>query len=88
MEEKAALMKKLGGKQLTLQLLVHWQNCRLRWRRKNSTAADGFELVYTYDGRQEEEGEDLYLLTQQSRRASALKITHPASSWKISSWTW
>ncbi|MCS2608321.1 ABC transporter ATP-binding protein [Halomonas dongshanensis] len=56
-EEKHALMKKLGSKQLTLQLhrpLAAIPNALGAY--DLTLAAEGSELVYTYDGRQVPEG--------------------------------
>jgi ABC-type multidrug transport system ATPase subunit len=48
-EEKAELMRKLGKKQLTLQLQSRWRRCRRSGGLQLELAKDGNELVYTYD---------------------------------------
>ncbi|TVU91640.1 ABC transporter ATP-binding protein [Vreelandella titanicae] len=74
-EEKAALMSKLGSKQLTLNLhspltempatLQHFEL---------SLAAEGYELIYTYDGSQEEDGHAISeLLTVLEREGITFK---------------
>lgn len=74
-EEKAALMSKLGSKQLTLNLhsplielpatLHHFEL---------SLAAEGNELIYTYDGSQEEDGQAISeLLTALAREGITFK---------------
>tara|TARA_R110000824_G_scaffold400686_1_gene608860 strand:- start:32535 stop:33470 length:936 start_codon:yes stop_codon:yes gene_type:complete len=56
-EEKAALMSKLGSKQLTLNLHSPLTEIPANLQRfELSLAAEGFELIYTYDGSQEEDG--------------------------------
>ncbi|WNL41812.1 ABC transporter ATP-binding protein [Halomonas sp. PAMB 3264] len=56
-EEKAALMKKLGSKQLTLELHTPLEALPPRLQVDTLTlSGDGRSLVYTYDGHQEEEG--------------------------------
>ena len=46
-----------------------------------SLAADGFELVYTYDGRQEEEGRGIStLLTQLEQAGISFKDLHTRQS--------
>jgi ABC-2 type transport system ATP-binding protein len=81
-EEKAALMKKLGSKQLTLQL--HSPLAELPpalAQEELSLTADGFELVYTYDGRQEEEGRGIStLLTQLEQAGISFKDLHTRQS--------
>ena len=81
-EEKAALMKKLGSKQLTLQL--HSPLAELPpalAQEALSLAADGYELVYTYDGRQEEEGRGIStLLTQLEQAGISFKDLHTRQS--------
>jgi|TARA_R100001369_G_scaffold92419_1_gene137360 ABC-2 type transport system ATP-binding protein len=74
-EEKAALMSKLGSKQLTLNLHsplteipAHLQRFEL------SLAAEGYELIYTYDGSQEEDGHAISeLLTALEREGVTFK---------------
>ena len=56
-EEKAALMSKLGSKQLILNLHSPLTEIPANLQRfELSLAAEGFELIYTYDGSQEEDG--------------------------------
>ena len=56
-EEKAALMSKLGSKQLTLNLHSPLTDMPAALQRfELSLAAEGYELIYTYDGSQEEDG--------------------------------
>ncbi|MFG6665839.1 ABC transporter ATP-binding protein [Halomonas sp. HNIBRBA4712] len=56
-EEKAALMKKLGSKQLTLELHTPLEALPARLAVDTLTLSeDGRSLVYTYDGHQEEQG--------------------------------
>ena len=56
-EEKAALMSKLGSKQLTLNLHSPLTEIPANLQRfELSLAAEGFVLIYTYDGSQEEDG--------------------------------
>ena len=56
-EEKAALMSKLGSKQLTLNLHSPLTEVPAALQRfELSTAAEGYELIYTYDGSKEEDG--------------------------------
>ncbi len=56
-EEKAALMSKLGSKQLTLNLHSPLTEIPANLQRfELSLAAEGYELIYTYDGSQEEDG--------------------------------
>ena len=56
-EEKAELMRKLGKKQLTLDLREPIGACRPSWPSYGLTsAADGTELIYTYDTKGERTG--------------------------------
>ncbi|MCP1315198.1 MULTISPECIES: ABC transporter ATP-binding protein [unclassified Halomonas] len=56
-EEKTALMKKLGSKQLTLELHTPLLMLPARLQVDTLTLSDdGRSLVYTYDGHQEEQG--------------------------------
>ena len=57
-EDKAELMRKLGKKQLTLQLQGTLDaRARRRWRAYHLELADGGrELIYTYDARSERTG--------------------------------
>ncbi|MBE0465333.1 MAG: ABC transporter ATP-binding protein [Halomonadaceae bacterium] len=62
-EEKAALMQKLGSKQLTLQLQTPLRELPNTLQQDAlSLTANGYELVYTYDGRQDEEGHGISTL--------------------------
>lgn len=81
-EEKAALMKKLGSKQLTLQLHTPLSALPASLDQDElSLAADGYELVYTYDGRQEEDGRGISaLLTQLERAGIGFKDLHTRQS--------
>jgi ABC-2 type transport system ATP-binding protein len=56
-EEKAELMRKLGKKQLTLELQVRLPAIPETLRKHNLTLADsGTELIYTYDTQGERTG--------------------------------
>ncbi|RUR35246.1 ABC transporter ATP-binding protein [Vreelandella populi] len=81
-EEKAALMQKLGSKQLTLQLqspLTQLPNALQH--EALSLTANGHELVYTYDGRQEEEGHGIpALLATLEREGITFKDLHTRQS--------
>ncbi|MED5459021.1 MAG: multidrug ABC transporter ATP-binding protein, partial [Pseudomonadota bacterium] len=79
---KAALMKKLGSKQLTLHLHTPLQALPEALANEAlSLAADGHELVYTYDGRQEEEGRGIStLLTQLEQAGISFKDLHTRQS--------
>lgn len=56
-EEKAALMSKLGSKQLILNLHTPLADIPAQLSHfELSLAAEGYELIYTYDGSQEEDG--------------------------------
>ncbi len=74
-EEKAALMSKLGSKQLTLNLhspLIGMPDALQRF--ELSLAAEGYELIYTYDGSQEEDGHAISeLLTALEREGVTFK---------------
>ena len=73
-EDKAELMRKLGKKQLTLQLQAPL-DARARRRSRptgSSSSPDGSELVYTYDTQGERTG--IAALLQRPRRGR-----HPAS---------
>lgn len=74
-EEKAALMSKLGSKQLTLNLhspLTEMPTTLQRF--ELSLAAEGHELIYTYDGSQEEDGHAISeLLTALEREGVTFK---------------
>lgn len=62
-EEKAALMKKLGSKQLTLQLHNPLNELPTALQHESlSLTAEGYELVYTYDDHQAEDGYGLSTL--------------------------
>jgi hypothetical protein len=90
-EDKDVLMRKLGKKQLTLQ------SCRARWRpsppssptTRYGLAADGHELVYTFDAQAEETG-IAGLLRRPGRRRRRLQgpAHQPDPRWKRSSSAW
>ncbi|MBP5980033.1 MAG: ABC transporter ATP-binding protein [Halomonas sp.] len=81
-EEKAALMQKLGSKQLTLHLqkpLIELPDTLQR--EALSLTANGYELVYTYDGRQDEEGHGIStLLATLEREGITFKDLHTRQS--------
>ena len=74
-EEKAALMSKLGSKQLTLNLHSPLTEIPANLQRfELSLAAEGHELIYTYDGSQEEDGHAISeLLTALEREGVTFK---------------
>ncbi|WGI24910.1 ABC transporter ATP-binding protein [Halomonas alkaliantarctica] len=74
-EEKAALMSKLGSKQLTLNLHSPLIGVPANLQRfELSLAAEGYELIYTYDGSQEEDGHAISeLLTALEREGVTFK---------------
>ena len=74
-EEKAALMSKLGSKQLTLNLHSPLTEMPVTLQRfELSLAAEGYELIYTYDGSQEEDGHAISeLLTVLEREGITFK---------------
>ncbi|MGY0554841.1 ABC transporter ATP-binding protein [Vreelandella sp. 2A-K22] len=74
-EEKAALMSKLGSKQLTLNLHSPLTEIPANLQRfELSLAAEGYELIYTYDGSQEEDGHAISeLLTALEREGVTFK---------------
>ncbi|MGO2392854.1 MAG: ABC transporter ATP-binding protein [Halomonas sp.] len=74
-EEKAVLMSKLGSKQLTLNLQTPLTEVPAALQRfELSLAAEGHELIYTYDGRQEEDGHSMSeLLSALEREGVAFK---------------
>ena len=74
-EEKAVLMSKLGSKQLTLNLQTPLTEVPAALQRfELSLAAEGYELIYTYDGRQEEDGRGMSeLLSALEREGVAFK---------------
>lgn len=74
-EEKAALMSKLGSKQLTLNLHNPLTEMPANLKRfELSLAADGYELIYTYDGGQEEDSHAISeLLTALEREGVTFK---------------
>lgn len=81
-EEKAALMTKLGSKQLTLQLNSPLTRlpAALQHEALNLTA-EGHELVYTYDDHQEEEGRGISaLLALLEREGVGFKDLHTRQS--------
>src|SRR4030095_13976632 len=55
-EEKAELMRKLGKKQLTLQLQKKLDAVPARLAHQLTLSPDGFELTYTYDTQGERTG--------------------------------
>ncbi|RUR33037.1 ABC transporter ATP-binding protein [Vreelandella nanhaiensis] len=81
-EEKAALMQKLGSKQLTLQLQTPLTKLPGTLQHEAlSLAANGHELVYTYDGQQEEEGHGIpALLATLEREGITFKDLHTRQS--------
>ncbi|WP_106375267.1 ABC transporter ATP-binding protein [Vreelandella songnenensis] len=81
-EEKAALMQKLGSKQLTLQLQTPLDELPGALQVEAlSLAADGHELVYTYDGRQAEEGHGIpALLATLEREGITFQDLHTRQS--------
>ncbi|EHJ94905.1 ABC transporter ATP-binding protein [Vreelandella boliviensis] len=74
-EEKAALMSKLGSKQLTLNLHSPLTDMPANLQRfELSLAAEGYELIYTYDGSQDEDGHGISeLLTALEREEITFK---------------
>ncbi|MGO2242073.1 MAG: ABC transporter ATP-binding protein [Halomonas sp.] len=74
-EEKAVLMSKLGSKQLTLNLQTPLTEVPAALQRfELSLAVEGHELIYTYDGRQEEDGRGMSeLLSALEREGVAFK---------------
>ena len=74
-EEKAALMSKLGSKQLTLNLHSPLTEMPVTLQRfELRLAAEGYELIYTYDGSQEEDGHAISeLLTVLEREGITFK---------------
>ena len=74
-EEKAVLMSKLGSKQLPLNLQTPLTEVPAALQRfELSLAAEGHELIYTYDGRQEEDGRGMSeLLSALEREGVAFK---------------
>ncbi|MDQ7729098.1 ABC transporter ATP-binding protein [Halomonas sp. SpR8] len=74
-EGKAALMSKLGSKQLTLNLHSPLAEMPASLQRYElSLGAEGHELVYTYDGSQEEDGHAISeLLTALEREGITFK---------------
>lgn len=81
-EEKAALMSKLGSKQLTLNLHTPLTVVPAALQRfELSLAAEGVELIYTYDGSQEEDGHGISeLLAALEREAITFKDLHTRQS--------
>lgn len=81
-EEKAALMQKLGSKQLTLQLQSPLTELPATLQHEAlSLTANGHELVFTYDGRQEEEGHGIpALLATLEREGITFKDLHTRQS--------
>ncbi|HAA44757.1 MAG: ABC transporter ATP-binding protein [Halomonas sp. 54_146] len=81
-EEKAALMSKLGSKQLTLNLHTPLTVVPAALQRfELSLAAEGAELIYSYDGSQEEDGHGISeLLAALEREAITFKDLHTRQS--------
>ncbi|SJN14802.1 ABC-type multidrug transport system, ATPase component [Halomonas citrativorans] len=81
-EEKAALMQKLGSKQLILQLQTPLKALPAALQQTAlSLTADGHELVYTYDGRQDQEGHKISaLLANLEREGIAFRDLHTRQS--------
>lgn len=81
-EEKAALMQKLGRKQLTLHLQTPLNELPSKLQQEAlSLTANGYELVYTYDGRQDEEGHGIStLLATLAREGITFKDLHTRQS--------
>ncbi|MGP9633045.1 ABC transporter ATP-binding protein [Halomonas sp. AOP43-A1-21] len=81
-EEKAALMQKLGRKQLTLHLHTPLNELPSTLQQEAlSLTANGYELVYTYDGRQDEEGHGIStLLATLAREGITFKDLHTRQS--------
>ncbi|MGP8291531.1 ABC transporter ATP-binding protein [Vreelandella zhanjiangensis] len=81
-EEKAALMQKLGRKQLTLHLQTPLSELPTTLQQEAlSLTANGYELVYTYDGHQDEEGHGISaLLATLAREGITFKDLHTRQS--------
>ncbi|WP_417422523.1 ABC transporter ATP-binding protein [Halomonas sp.] len=81
-EEKAALMQKLGRKQLTLHLQTPLNELPTTLQQEVlSLTANGYELVYTYDGHQDEEGHGISaLLATLAREGITFKDLHTRQS--------
>ncbi|MEG3079579.1 ABC transporter ATP-binding protein [Halomonas sp. 5021] len=81
-EDKHALMSKLGSKQLTLYLNEPLETLPSALDRPElSLSAEGHELVYTYDGHQEEDGHGIpALLTDLEREGITFKDLHTRQS--------
>ncbi|WP_018919002.1 ABC transporter ATP-binding protein [Vreelandella zhanjiangensis] len=81
-EEKAALMQKLGRKQLTLHLQTPLNELPTTLQQEAlSLTANGYELVYTYDGHQDEEGHGISaLLATLAREGITFKDLHTRQS--------
>ncbi|SNY98584.1 ABC transporter ATP-binding protein [Halomonas sp. hl-4] len=81
-ENKHALMSKLGSKQLTLYLNEPLAMLPPALDRPElSLMAEGYELVYTYDGHQEEDGHGIpALLTALEREGITFKDLHTRQS--------
>ena len=89
-EDKAELMRKLGRKQLTLELHQRSTPSRRRSTPTISTlAADGKELIYTYDTKGERTGITALLDALQRRRHPASRIcTRRKARWRTFSSAW
>ncbi|QNI04161.1 ABC transporter ATP-binding protein [Halomonas sp. SH5A2] len=81
-EDKAALMSKLGSKQLTLYLNEPLETLPSALDRPElSLSSEGHELVFTYDGHQEDDGHGIpALLTDLEREGIAFKDLHTRQS--------
>jgi ABC-2 type transport system ATP-binding protein len=88
-EDKDVLMRKLGKKQLTLQLQSPLEAIPAKLSDYAlELAADGHELVYTFDAQAEETG-IAGLLRRLGERASTSRTCTPANPrWKRSSSAW
>ncbi|SDO35938.1 ABC transporter ATP-binding protein [Vreelandella arcis] len=81
-EDKQALMRKLGSKQLTLYLNEPLEALPASLDHPElSLSAEGYELIYTYDGHQEEDGHGIpTLLTALEREGITFKDLHTRQS--------
>ncbi len=90
-EDKAVLMRKLGKKQLTLQLQEPLQaHPGRRWPAMPlELADDGQQLVYTFDTQSEDTGIAALLRAAGRARASTSRTCSPARArWRTSSSAW
>jgi ABC-2 type transport system ATP-binding protein len=90
-EDKAELMRKLGRKQLTLQLAQPLRSCRRRSLasgRAHAVGQDGTELTYTYDPQGDRVG-IVELLQDLATPASPSRTCTPRRArWRTSSSAW